>query len=168
MLSTIYEFWHCISHQLSHKYNNMSNIILSLSTYQQVISNLHPNINLKHIKIIIYYIYFWETDLTSTCDKYLAVVKLWPRSVITCACERSGSVGHDTHGYSHGSTHKYPQVYDTHAHPYYWLVAQESLCLIRATNMVKPFSFGIPNESLPKCLSLCQGFTESPTNLSYD
>ena len=84
-----------------------------------MIPNLLPNINLQSIEIIIYYIYFWETDHTSTCDKYLAVVNLWPRSVNTCACQRSGSVGHNTHRYSHRSTHKYPQVYNTHAHPYY-------------------------------------------------
>jgi len=101
-----------------HKYNHMSHNILTLSTYQQRIASLHPNINLQTIEIIRYYIHFWETDLTSTCDKYLAVVNLWPRSVITCACQRSGSVGHNTHKYSHGSTHKYSQVYDTHAHPY--------------------------------------------------
>ena len=35
-----------------HKYNHMSHNILTLSTYQQRIASLHPNINLQTIDII--------------------------------------------------------------------------------------------------------------------
>jgi len=89
--SAIYGFRHCISPPIITNITIWAHNILTLSTYQQRDrQSLHPNINLQnHRNYQILYTFLRKQDLTSTCDKYLAVCETSePRSVITCALFR--------------------------------------------------------------------------------